>query len=291
MVIKVFSPLNVINQLICCLLCFVLDAYKIILLHSESVSTILNRKAISKELLLKYLTDCNVPVTNNFTKTTLVEQVIEFWKRTENVVAAHGSVTNHSDAENLTTSIPKSENYPINIMSRNFSSWFYKNLNESSIQLNDFWTDCTCTIRMIDSSGEIKEDATITSRLVLNLLYTIKNQFNFFFNPNISHEGKLCQHIIKLYVLTFLILGVQGRLEIHGMVLILCCGTVHTQESAVGFFESVFGLMRDPFSDNNWKIKNIKMQMKSTSAQKIPQLDNCESLQQLMMLPENDINL
>lgn len=201
MVIKVFSPINVINQLICCLLCFFLDAYKIILLHSESVSTILNRKAISKELLLKYLTDCNVPVTNNFTKTTLVEQVIEFWKRTENVVAAHGSVTNHSDAENLTTSIPKSENYPINIMSRNFSSWFYKNLNESSIQLNDFWTDCTCTIRMIDSSGEIKEDATITSRLVLNLLYTIKNQFNFFFNPNISHEGKLSQHTIyKLYV-------------------------------------------------------------------------------------------
>ena len=173
---------------------FFLDAYKIILLHSESVSTILNRKAISKELLLKYLTDCNVPVTNNFTKTTLVEQVIEFWKRTENVAVAHGSVTNHSDAENLTTgSIAKSENYPINIMSRNFSSWFYKNLNESSIQLNDFWTDCTCTIRMIDSSGEIKEDATITSRLVLNLLYTIKNQFNFFFNPNISHEGKLCQ--------------------------------------------------------------------------------------------------
>ena len=132
----------------------------------------------------------------------MVEQVIEFWKRTENVAAAHGSVINHSDAENLTTSIPKSENYPINIMSRNFSSWFYKNLNESSIQLNDFWTDCTCTIRMIDSSGEIKEDATITSRLVLNLLYTIKNQFNFFFNPNISHEGKLCQNLpfIKQHV-------------------------------------------------------------------------------------------
>lgn len=96
---------------------------------------------------------------------------------------------------------------------------------------------------------------------------------------------------IVINLIKFLILGVQGRLEIHGMVLILCCGTVHTQDSAVGFFESVFGLMRDPFSDNNWKIKNIKMQMKSTSAQKIPQLDNCESLQQLMMLPENDINL
>lgn len=82
-------------------------------------------------------------------------------------------------------------------------------------------------------------------------------------------------------------------MEHHGIVLVLCCGTLHTHASvSVGVFESVFGLMRDPFSDNNWKIKSIKMQLQSTGVMvKLPQLDTCESLQQFMILPEHDENL
>lgn len=166
------------------------------LLHSESVGSILNRKPISKEILLKYLTDNNVPVTNNFTKVSLVEQVIEFWRNTENG-SRHQTLNHHQhiqhehpqhlhSAENL---IKKSENFPVNVMSRNFCSWFYKNLNENTIQLNDFWSDSTCIIKMIDSSGDVKEDSTITAGLVLNLLFSIKTQFNFYFNPNLSYEG------------------------------------------------------------------------------------------------------
>lgn len=168
---------------------FILDAYKIILLHSESVSSILNRKAVSKEILLKYLTDNNVPIHNNFTKTSLVEQVIEYWRNTENGGVIQQPHQSLAPPENVTITHNKSEDFPINIMSRNFSSWFFKNLNDNLIQLNDFWNDCTCIVRMVDSSGDIKEDSTITSRLVLNLLYTIKNQFSFYFNPNVTYEG------------------------------------------------------------------------------------------------------
>jgi hypothetical protein len=85
-------------------------------------------------------------------------------------------------------------------------------------------------------------------------------------------------------------------MEHHGVVLILCCGTLHTHASvSVGIFESVFGLMRDPFAENNWKIKYITLQIKSTPAigsmQKLPQLEGCESLQQFMALPEVDDGL
>lgn len=172
-----------------------LDAYKIVLLHSESVSSILNRKPISKEILFKYLTDNNIPVTSNFTKVTLVEQVIEFWRNTEhcNRVIQHQESIHqqqphhhHHSAESL---INKSESFPVNIMSRNFSSWFFKNLNENSIQLNDFWNDASCIVKMIDSSRDVKEDSTISSGLVLNLLFSIKTQFNFYFNPNLSYDG------------------------------------------------------------------------------------------------------
>jgi hypothetical protein len=83
----------------------------------------------------------------------------------------------------------QTENFPINVMSRNFCSWFYKNFNDFTIQPNDFWSDCTCVVRMIDKNGELKEDSTITSRLVLNLLYSLRSQFNFYFNPNLTHEG------------------------------------------------------------------------------------------------------
>lgn len=91
-------------------------------------------------------------------------------------------------------------------------------------------------------------------------------------------------------------LSIDFRMEHHGIVLILSCGTLHTHAScSVGVFESVFGLMRDPFSDNNWKIKNIKMQMQSTTSalgmQKLPQLESCNSLQQFMSLPEHEDSL
>lgn len=154
-------------------------------------------------MLLKYLTDNNIPVTNNnFTKNTLVEQVIEFWRNPDNFRYSHHSHHHQQQQEQpqappsqiynqhqIETDHNRAENFPINVMSRTFCNWFYKNFNENNIQTDDFWSDCSCIVKMIDSSGDIKEDSTITSRLVLNLLYSIKGQFNFFFNPNLSHEG------------------------------------------------------------------------------------------------------
>ncbi|KAG5676899.1 hypothetical protein PVAND_006702 [Polypedilum vanderplanki] len=253
------------------------DAYKIVLLHSDSVNSILNRKTVSKEMLYKYLTDKNIPITNNFTKTTLVEQILFYWKNTESQMQQYQdhqqqqSFSQQSQVSNEQHT-RQTENFPINIMSRNFSSWFYKNYNDFTIQPNDFWSDCTCVVRIIDKNGDLKEDSTITSRLVLNLLYSIRGQFNFYFNPNLSHEGT------------------RGKMDLHGFVLILCCGTLHSHESvSQGVFESAFSLCRDPFSDNNWKIKNIKLQLQSqTGINRIPELQSCSSLQQFLTLPESD---
>jgi hypothetical protein len=121
-------------------------------------------------MLLKYLTDKNVPVVNNFTKTSLVEQTIEYWRSTEH--ASHQNIENihhqqqshyNHTAESL---VNRSEHFPVNVMARNFCSWFYKNLNENSIQINDFWSDATCSVKMVDSSGEVKEGE---SRMSWNL--------------------------------------------------------------------------------------------------------------------------
>lgn len=164
---------------------FFLDATKIVFLHSESVSSILNRKPISKEMLYKYLTDNNIPVTNNFTKATLIEQVIEFWRRNEHPERIQQNNLNSTS----TTTTMNPELFPVNVMAKNFSSWFFKNYNESMLQPHDFWSDCTCIVKMIDNSGDMKQDSTVTSHHVLNLLLSIKTQFNFFFNPNCSYDG------------------------------------------------------------------------------------------------------
>lgn len=155
-------------------------------------------------MLFKYLTENNIPVTNNFTKNTLIEQVLEYWKNLENGTKYKYPLQQppsqslqpqqllqpiYSHSQIFTEYTRPTENFPINIMSRNFCSWFYKNVNDFTIQPNDFWSDCTCVVRMIDRNGELKEDSTITSRLVLNLLYSVKGQFNFYYNPNLTHEG------------------------------------------------------------------------------------------------------
>lgn len=166
-------------------------------------------------MLLKYLTDNNIPVTNNFTKSTLVEQVIEYWKNLENGVKYPPvSSIQHSQPEqppppqqqqfysqhHITYSADHlarpTENFPINVMSRNFCSWFYKNFNEFAIQPNDFWSDCTIHVQMIDRNGDLKEESTITARLVLNLLYSVRSQFNFYFNPNLSFEGTRGKYVV-----------------------------------------------------------------------------------------------
>ena len=44
-------------------------------------------------------------------------------------------------------------------------------------------------------------------------------------------------------------------------MLVLACGTLHNQTTACGVFEQVFGLIRDPSSDNNWKIKYTELRL------------------------------
>ena len=98
-------------------------------------------------------------------------------------------------------------------------------------------------------------------------------------------------------------------MDFHGVVLILCCGTLHcVPQSVSGYFESIFALLRDvsllffnllrpcsdhfffkPFAENNWKIKSIKMQLQSalqSDDNKIPSLEDCASLTQLLCSPE-----
>ncbi|XP_020801581.1 uncharacterized protein C3orf38 homolog [Drosophila serrata] len=126
------------------------------------------------------------------------------------------------------------------------------------------------------ASDGINELECMTAAEVLAALTGTKQQFSFHFNPNLTHAG------------------IQGRMDAYGQVVVLCCGTLHTAESSVGVFECAFGLLRDPYSENNWKPKKVKCLLKSK--QRPPELHclcSSETLQEALALsmPSDDLDL
>ena len=92
----------------------------------------------------------------------------------------------------------------------------------------------------------------------------VVRRYGLVFNPNLCGEG------------------VSGRIDPHGLVLVSACGTLHTapgsagsssESRCCGTFLQVFGLIRDPFEGNNWKIKFTQAKMVSQAVvEELPRL-------------------
>jgi hypothetical protein len=139
-------------------------------------------------------------------------------------------------------------------MARQFTHWFYSMLNQhdehhegSRLGVEHFWQDCNMKLVLNSEMGGSKCEVKNSAANVVQLICSTKTQHNLYFNPNFSCEG------------------VQGKTEYHGLVMVLACGTLHQQDTCVGVFEQLFGLIRDPLAYNNWKIKYTELNLKSKS--------------------------
>ncbi|KAI9589954.1 uncharacterized protein C3orf38 homolog [Glossina fuscipes] len=246
--------------------------------HSEDLSTLLNKRIITKEILFKYLHKKKVAVTVDFTKHNLVKKVINYWiKEFEKTLQTNDfCALTEETSPSTSTQQPKSTpkfiptvaecEFPIHTLARKFTEWFFDLYNKNSLKMEDFWSDASMLLKILvgeDCNANECQDSTS----LLHILSEAKNQFGFFYNPNLSHGG------------------VQGRMDIHGMVLVLACGTLHSQHGCVGVFECVFGLLRDPFAGNNWKAKSIQLWLRSKDAPSIPSLEGSDSLREILALP------
>lgn len=239
-----------------------LEAIDVILLHSVSTQSILNRKAITKEHLFKYLHHKRVSVPSEFTKQLLIEKILLHWKQTyyladfesddsqsSNSTTQRIHVENtSSSASNQTVSQQDPEQFPINQMARKFANWFYEQLNTNRLQIEDFWSDCKCSVQFFENQQCLIEEQHLGAAAVLEFCKSLLEKYNLYFNLNISHSGT------------------QGRIDCHGLVLVLTCGTLHKVGQFVGTFEAVFGLSRDPFIQNNWKSNQINLRLHNFSA-------------------------
>ncbi|XP_046998515.1 uncharacterized protein LOC124613833 isoform X1 [Schistocerca americana] len=128
-------------------------------------------------------------------------------------------------------------NFPITEFSQQFVTWFYKLLNAGGVGEEHFWADAAAEMLLLP--GEQVSQGSAASG-VSQLLDWVRNQLGLAFNPNVTREG------------------VRGRFDPHGLITIVACGTLHTPDRCVGVFTQKFALARDPFSNNNWKVKNTK---------------------------------
>lgn len=251
-----------------------------IFLHIPDSTTLLNKRLITKEILFKYLHKKKVPLTADYTKSQLVKKVIDFWNTSfsqlqttngcKEVTEAHLNNSQEQPFPEIrnssTATIQESSEFPIHLLARKFSEWFFDNYNKDTLKLNDFWSDANLMLQIAANDG-IDEQICDDSQTLLQTLVEAKKLFGFYFNPNLTHAG------------------VQGRMDVHGLVLVLACGTLHTAQDCVGVFECVFGLLRDPFAENNWKTKKIKLILRSKGAPVMPSLEESDTLREALELP------
>ncbi|XP_044254655.1 uncharacterized protein C3orf38 homolog isoform X1 [Tribolium madens] len=224
------------------------DATNAILNYSPDALSFLRRKIITRELLFSYLHAKNVPVDLPATKNDLIRKTAQFWSVEYIQEALIGA--NQADSGS------------VSLLAQQFTKWFYSMLNKNEcLNHEHLYPDARLTINMSNNgqvSTEIIENDAVK---VVQRLYSLRSNFNLFFNPNLSSDG------------------VQGRVDPHGLVLVLVCGTLHTDATCVGVFEQVFALARDPQTENNWKIKSSEIVLKSESGvRELPVLANSKLL-------------
>lgn len=200
--------------------------------------------------------------------------MIKHWREkyvgitTDTIEAAHPQ---SSFTKLETHDCAESQEFPIKEMATTFVQWFFEMYNTDELKPNDFWPDAMCTVELKDSQ-QIDRQSANNDNYVLELLTQIRSQYRFYFNANTMADGT------------------QGRMNRHGMVYVLNCGTLHIQDTqqCVGVYECSFGLVRDPFTDNNWKMKIVQLRLRSTveANDRPPQLHECESLQEMLALPD-----
>lgn len=223
---------------------------------------------------------------SEFTKQLLIEKILLHWKQSfyladfESDDDSQQSTTQKDYVDNTSQPSPNQtvllqqqdpEQFPINQMARKFAHWFYEQLNTNRLQVEDFWLDCKLSVQFFEMQQCLMEEQHEGAEAVLEFCKSLLDKYNLYFNLNISHSGT------------------QGRIDCHGLVLVLTCGTLHKVNQFVGTFEAVFGLSRDPFSQNNWKANQLNFRLHNFSSAQGTQALNSASNEHPTLLNSNTI--
>ncbi|CAD7001967.1 unnamed protein product [Ceratitis capitata] len=151
--------------------------------------TLLNKRAVTREMLFKYLHH------QNYHCKQVNKQITERHKK----IPITANANNGDDKES---------HFPIHILARKFTECFFINLNYKGLKIKDFWKDLQLQLRFV-ASDHISDYACAGANEVIVNLFRSKDQVGFYCNPNLTHAE------------------VQGQMNVHGLVLVVACGTIH----------------------------------------------------------------
>lgn len=224
---------------------FILEAVNAIINYSSDVVSILRRKVLTRELLFTYIHQKNIPVNLPANKNDLIAKIASFWD-VQYTPQDTEIIENISDNNTVTSD-------QIAILAEQFTQWFYSQLNRNECLPEHFFPDAKLQITFTVNNQQIKSEFVENDcQQIAQQLFFLKMQYDLYFNPNLTKDG------------------VQGKLDPHGLVIVLVCGTLHKDGVCVGIFEQLFALARDPFTQNNWKIKSTQLNLKNENGVLVP---------------------
>uniref|UniRef100_A0A0L8HX90 NTF2 domain-containing protein n=1 Tax=Octopus bimaculoides TaxID=37653 RepID=A0A0L8HX90_OCTBM len=229
------------------------EAIEAILSFSMSANELLGRQKITRDFLMQYLFSQRLSVSGNSSKQELISRILEYWSGEKISYPAIQSPTRehthwlrwwlmspaldkHTRLQTLQTKLS-----PFTTTSSVITSSMFK-----------FFMQNMCSLRSVDPLLNLfppsvvmtakNEEKIEGADLVACRLKRLVSEENLYFNANVTG-------------------GVMSQAESTGIVCVLVHGTVHKGDQCLGVFEQKFALLRDPSSENNWKITRVSLKI------------------------------
>ncbi|KAF2879165.1 hypothetical protein ILUMI_27017 [Ignelater luminosus] len=248
------------------------DAIEAILKYSPDLQSILRRRIVTREILFAYAHKYGAPVILPATKNDLVDTLCQFWDlKTFPSPTDVGTIDNTTSIQQLPQQFQQeASSLDVTVLAIKFCEWFYTMMNsDKPIGAEHFWEDAKLRLNLFSATNEIYQVVDESTEEISRVLFKTKCEHYLYFNPNFLNDG------------------IGGRIDPHGLVVVLACGTLHANNACVGVFEQVFMLARDPFSDNNWKIKNTELNLRNKEVRNPPSLCDNSLTSNLLALPKS----
>lgn len=281
------------------------ESLNVMLDNCHDAASLLSKNIVKPEFIYRYLQSYSIQLPPESTKSSLIKQCVHFWRvkygaptestpnsdpqtivlpstsaessssnsTMQNLVATGGPMGNQTNGPGYDTTDPGQEQYPVNLLALDYTSWFYLKWNRNSLDESAFWSDAVCSVMLEISESQQGVEEVRGHRDIINLILSLKFQYSFQLVPNIMFDG--C----------------QGRISENG-VLVLAVGVVYNNRrgldnrlTSLGEFESMIGLRRDPHENNNWKITMYKLYIRYKPVDNLPALSNSRMLTECLLIP------
>ncbi|KAM6309979.1 uncharacterized protein C3orf38 homolog [Aegotheles albertisi] len=228
------------------------EAIHAILVYSQNVEELLKRRKVYREIILKYLAAHGIAVPPSSEKHLLIDRVKQYWSGQLPTRAAESGERRCAESYGERRKSPQND---LCHLGEEFCQWFFELLNSQhpmGVKSKEgwgpqhFWEDAK--MRFCYNTLEKNTEEYVGAEMVsLRLLSLVKEEY-LLFNPNLRANGLKC---------------VMSR---HGLVLVAVAGTVHRDNTCLGIFEQIFGLISCPLRGNTWKIKVINLKIVGQNA-------------------------